>query len=226
PACGGGGGDGLLVQAPAPAPAPAAAPAPAPAAAPFSAATACAGMSTSALAAVFPEAKTTIKTAVLQAGTATVPENCQVDGQINARTGVDGLPYAINFRLRLPTVWNQRFYMQGGGGTDGSVPDATAVMAQGYATIGTDSGHDNTLDNNPNAGGTGAFGVDPQARVDFGYNSYDQVAVTGKALVKAYYGSPQTFSYFQGCSEGGREAMLMPQRFPDHFDGVTAGDPT
>jgi feruloyl esterase len=116
--------------------------------------------------------------------------------------------------------------MQGGGGTDGSVPDPTAVTAQGYATIGTDSGHDNTLDNNPNAGGTGAFGVDPQARVDFGYDSYDQVAVTGKALVKAYYGSAQAFSYFQGCSEGGREAMLMPQRFPDHFDGVIAGDPT
>jgi feruloyl esterase len=202
------------------------APAPAPAPAPFSAATACAGMTTSALAAVFPAARTTIKSATLQAATATVPENCQVDGQINARTGVDGLPYAINFRLRLPTAWNQRFYMQGGGGTDGSVPDPTAITAQGYATIGTDSGHDNKLDNDPNAGGTGAFGVDPQARVDFGYNSYDQVAVTGKALVKAYYGSPQAFSYFQGCSEGGREAMLMPQRFPDHFDGVIAGDPT
>ena len=192
----------------------------------FNAATACAGMTTPALAAVFPAARTTLKSAVLQAATATLPEHCQVDGQINARTGVDGLPYAINFRLRLPTTWNQRFYMQGGGGTDGTVPDPTTVLAQGYATIGTDSGHDNTLDNNPNAGGTGAFGVDPQARIDFGYNSFDQVAVTGKALVKSYYGAPQAYSYFQGCSEGGREAMLMSQRFPDHFDGVIAGDPT
>ncbi len=68
--------------------------------------------------------------------------------------------------------------------------------------------------------------MDPQARIDFGYNSFDQVARTGKALVKRYYGAAQSYSYFQGCSEGGREAMLMPQRFPDNFDGVIAGDPT
>src|SRR6476469_9909347 len=64
----------------------------------FSAATACAGMTSSALASLFPAANTTIQAAVLQAGTATLPEHCQVDGQINARTGVDGQPYAINFR--------------------------------------------------------------------------------------------------------------------------------
>ena len=116
--------------------------------------------------------------------------------------------------------------MLGGGGTDGVLIDPAAMLAQGYATIGTDSGHDNVVDNDLNAGGTASFGVDPQARIDFAYNSYDQVARTGKALLKSYFGKPQNFSYFQGCSEGGREAMLMSQRFPENFDRIIAGDPT
>jgi feruloyl esterase len=192
---------------------------------PQNAASACAGMTTANLASVFPAAKTSLKSTVFQPATATIPEHCQIDGQINPRTGIDGQAYAINFRMRLPTAWNERFFMQGGGGTNGNLVDPTAMLAQGYATIGTDSGHDNTVDNNPNAGGTGSFGVDPQARIDFAYNSYDQVAQTGKALVKSYIGTAQRYSYFQGCSEGGREGMLMSQRFPEHFDGIVAGDP-
>ncbi len=197
----------------------------APAITPLTAASACAGMTSANLAAVFPAAKTSLKATVFQAATATVPEHCQIDGQINPRTGIDGQAYAINFRLRLPTAWNERFFMQGGGGTNGTLVDPTAMLAQGYATIGTDSGHDNAVDNNPNAGGTGSFGVDPQARIDFAYNAYDQVAQTGKALLKSYFGKAQSYSYFQGCSEGGREGMLMSQRFPEHFDGIVAGDP-
>jgi hypothetical protein len=193
---------------------------------PQTAASACAAMTSANLAAIFPAAKTSLKAAVFQAATATVPEHCQIDGQINPRTGIDGQAYAINFRLRLPTAWNERFFMQGGGGTNGTLVDPTTMLAQGYATIGTDSGHDNAVDNNPNAGGTGSFGVDPQARIDFAYNAYDQVAQTGKALVKSYFGKPQKYSYFSGCSEGGREAMLMSQRFPENFDGIVAGDPT
>ena len=193
--------------------------------APGDAAAACAAMTTANLSSAFPVARTSIKSNVFQAATATVPEHCQVDGHINPRTGIDGQAYAINFRLRLPTAWNERFYMQGGGGTNGILIDPEAMLSQGYATIGTDSGHDNAVDNNPNAGGTGSFGVDPQARIDFAYNAYDQVAQTGKALVRIYFGRAQRYSYFQGCSEGGREGMLMSQRFPWHFDGIVAGDP-
>ena len=122
-----------------------------------------------------PVAKAVIKTAVLNAATSSLPEHCQIDGAINERTGADGQQYAIKFRLRLPTDWNGRFYMGGGGGTNGTLVDPTSVLAMRYATIGTDSGHDNSIDNNPNAGGTASFGVDPQARIDFAYNSYDQV---------------------------------------------------
>ena len=68
--------------------------------------------------------------------------------------------------------------------------------------------------------------LDPQARVDFAYNAYDQVTQVGKALVAALLpASAASHSYFVGCSEGGREAMLMTQRFPQHYDGVVAGDP-
>jgi hypothetical protein len=179
-----------------------------------------------------PNASTVIGTATFTAATATVAEHCLINGSINSRTGVDGQHYAINFRLRLPTVWNGRLYMGGGGGTDGTIVDpvtttvgGTTLTSLGYATLGTDGGHDNTVDNNPNAGGTASFGADPQARIDFGFNAIDQTAQVGKALVAKYYGKAASKSYFVGCSEGGREAMVMSQRFPTYFDGIVAGDP-
>jgi hypothetical protein len=167
-----------------------------------------------------------IKSAVLQPATDALPAHCQIDARINSRTGVDGQPYAINFRLRLPEAWNKRFFMSGGGGTNGTLIDPVAQLKLGYATIGTDSGHDNTVDNKPSAGGSASFGVDPQARIDFAYNAYDQVTRAGKVLTQSYYGQGPSYAYFQGCSEGGREALLMSQRFPMHYDGIIAGDPT
>ncbi|MEN9671384.1 MAG: hypothetical protein RL018_1661, partial [Pseudomonadota bacterium] len=155
-----------------------------------------------------------------------LPEHCQVDGKINPRTGIDGKPYAINFRLRMPSQWNNRFYMGGGGGINGVLIDPVAQLKQGFVTIGTDSGHDNSIHNDPQAGGTASFGVDPQARMDFAFNAYDQVTRTGKALTEAFYATPAKYSYFEGCSEGGREALLMAQRFPQHYDGIVSGAPT
>jgi feruloyl esterase len=189
-------------------------------------ATACPGLSSAAVAQGLPVAKTNISKAALVAATATAPEHCQVDGEINRRTGLDGQSYAIRFRLRMPTsTWNGRFFMGGGGGTNGTLVDPIARLSEGYATIGTDGGHDNAVNNVATAGGTSSFGVDPQARVDFAYNAYDQVTQVGKALVDRFYQQSPKYSYFVGCSEGGREAMLMTQRFPAHYDGVVAGDP-
>lgn len=170
--------------------------------------------------------RTQIRNAVFEAATESLPAHCRIDGDINARTGVDGQAYAIRFRLRLPQDWNRRFYMGGGGGINGILVDPVERMKQGYATIGTDSGHDNARNSRIDAGATAAFGLDPQARTDFAYNAYDQVTRAGKALTRAYYGQPQRFAYFQGCSEGGREALLMSQRFPEHYDGIVAGAPT
>jgi pimeloyl-ACP methyl ester carboxylesterase len=169
--------------------------------------------------------KVVITSAVLNAATQGLPEHCLVNGKINERLGVGGQTYAIKFRVRMPTAWNERFYMGGGGGSNGTVVDPTSVLPLGFVTIGTDSGHDNATNNDPNVGGTNIFSIDPQARIDFSYNSYDQTVRVGKQLVDIYYGRKPKFSYFVGCSEGGAEAMLMAQTFPRHFDGIVAGDP-
>jgi feruloyl esterase len=161
-----------------------------------------------------------------RSATATEPEHCRIDGEINRRTGTDGQSYAIRFRLRMPTsTWNGRFFMGGGGGTNGNLVDPTSRLAEGYATIGTDGGHDNPTNSVATADGTSAFGLDYQARVDFAYNAYDKVTQVSKALVNAFYKQDPKYSYFVGCSEGGREGMLMTQRFPSHYDGVVAGAP-
>jgi feruloyl esterase len=170
--------------------------------------------------------QTQIRAAVFEAATDALPAHCRIDGDIDARIGVDGQPYAIGFRLRLPSDWNRRFYMGGGGGINGVLIDPVDRMKQGYATIGTDAGHDNARNSRADMGATAAFGLDPQARIDFAWNAYDQVTRAGKALTRAWYGQPQRHAYFQGCSEGGREALLMSQRFPEHYDGIVAGAPT
>jgi pimeloyl-ACP methyl ester carboxylesterase len=91
--------------------------------------------------------------------------------------------------------------------------------------VSTDSGHDNTINNDPLMNGAQTFGFDPQARLDLGYQSYDLVTQTAKALIRAYYGKLPEKSYYAGCSEGGREGLMMSQRFPEHFDGILAVGP-
>ncbi len=171
--------------------------------------------------------------AVAQPANQTIAAHCLIEGAMNERvSSLDGQPYAIKFRMRLPVLWNEKFYMAGGGGSNGTLNDASgpitgyvSALARGYAVIVTDSGHDNAVNTDPARGGGSAFGMDPQARIDFGYHSYDLVAQLGKFLATAFYAKKPRHSYFVGCSEGGREAMVMVQRFPAHFDGVIAGCP-
>jgi pimeloyl-ACP methyl ester carboxylesterase len=163
--------------------------------------------------------------------TAPVPAHCHVQGKIAERTGIDGKPYAIGFDLRMPAAWNGRFFFQGGGGTDGTLRDAVGqltgggntgnALLQGYAVVFTDTGH---LDE-PGPDGPYRFGLDPQARLDNGYNSMAQTGRVAKALIAAHYAKAPERSYFVGCSNGGRQAMMMAQRYPDMFDGVIASAP-
>ena len=165
----------------------------------------------------------------------TLPRHCHIVGALNERTSaVDGKAYAVKFRLRMPTSWNGRFFMQGGGGSNGTLGDATGplggqqtstALAQGFAVVATDSGHDNAVNSDPAWAGASAYGRDPQSRVDFGYRAYDLTTQAGKAVVGKFYGRAPDKSYFVGCSEGGREAALMSQRFPQHYDGIVAGAP-
>lgn len=152
----------------------------------------------------------------------------KVAGQTDAQT-----TYAIAFQVNLPSDWNGRLFFSGGGGTDGSVPDTTGTVVNGeavnpllagYVTASDDSGHSaNNTDNNN--GGGAAFGLDNQARIDFGYNAIGLTKKLSNLLISRYYGKAQSYSYFAGCSEGGREAMMVSQRFGNEFDGVLAGDP-
>jgi hypothetical protein len=179
-----------------------------------------------------------IASAVLNPATATLPEHCQLQGTIDGgRAGYGPTPgdstsaslnqtYAIRWMLRLPSKWNGRFYFAGGGGTNGNVGDALggSALANGYAVVSQDSGHDNAVNVTAEAA-TATFGYDPRARSDFGYRSYDQVTQLAKALIRLHYGRRPEFSYYVGCSEGGREGLVMSQRFPWHFDGIVSGNP-
>jgi feruloyl esterase len=181
-----------------------------------------------------PVPNTVVTSATAVAATPTVPAHCLVTGTINAgRVGKETSPgapvsrytYAINWQARLPDAWNSKFYMPGGGGTDGSVPGTTTRLRLGYAAAANDSGHSNAVNNDPLAGGSASFGTDYLARVDFAYNAIDLTTRTAKRLVEIYYADAPEYSYFEGCSMGGREAMMVTQRFPSYFNGVVSGDP-
>lgn len=179
---------------------------------------------------------TVMKSAMIMAATSAsaarprppvLPEHCVVTGEIEPRIGVDGVRYGINFELRLPRDWNGRLQFMGVGGTAGYIPpaigaasgDAAPALAQGYAVVTSDMGHKGR-----NAGDA-SFGLDPQARIDWGYRAVDVVTVAAKVLVRRYYGKAPAYSYFVGCSGGGRQAMMAALRNPEHFDGVVAGAP-
>ena len=153
------------------------------------------------------------------------PAYCLVKGAIDKRTGADGRPYAIQFEMRLPEGWNGKLLDQGGGGTDGVVRPAvgsssrgaTPGLVHGYAVISTDGGHP--------GGGDTLFGHEQQARLDYAYNSIGESVRVAKQLIAIYYGKAPAKSYFAGCSNGGREAMMAVERYPLEFDGAVAGDP-
>lgn len=170
---------------------------------------------------------TLVADGVASAGGTPMLAHCLVKGEINPRSGVNGVHHGINFELRLPLTWNGRFQFQGGGGVDGVVREAfgtlregvTPALAQGAAVISSDMGHTGTSTRDA------TFGLDPQARIDWGYNAVDKTTQLGKALVERFYGKPPNHSYYVGCSGGGRQGMMASQRLPQHFDGVVSGAP-
>ena len=181
---------------------------------------------------------TTLRITKAQVEPATPAEksHCLVEGAMNERvSAVDGKPYAIKFRMRmpLPENWNGKFFMQSVGGFVGIVDTAyglyygmtSTAFSRDYAVIVQDAGHDNAVNSDPAAGGPSAFARDPQARIDFGHNSYHVVVQVGKAIVNAYYAKAPAHTYFLSCSDGGRQAVGIAQRYPNDFDGIVAGAP-
>lgn len=162
-----------------------------------------------------------------------LPAHCEVFGVLQERTGVNGAKYAIRFHMRLPTDWNHRFFFQGGGGSNGEIGDATGfvgpaftpALAQGYAVLTQDSGHDNATNTDPAFNGPLAFGFDPIARSNYGDLSLKLTAQTGKEVLVHFYGEKPRYSFFVGCSKGGQEGMVFAQRYPEEFDGIVAAAP-
>lgn len=172
--------------------------------------------------------------------TGPLPAHCLVRGTADARTGQDGSSYAIGFEVRMPTTgWNGRFFFQGSGGSAGALATAYGnlrgnlvdssgiptdnALSRGFAVATTDSGHLAVA--GTDAQNQNLFGMDPQARIDYGYNAVARTTAIAKALVTKRYGTAADHSYFVGCSNGGRDAMVASQRLPNEFDGVYALNP-
>jgi Tannase and feruloyl esterase len=197
------------------------------AASPASPPTDCAALQQAAPAGVVITAARVVEAAAERAGTLPIPAHCLVTAEFGTRIGVGGVRYATRFELRLPQAWNGRFQFMGGGGTDGSVRPAWGfasngsppALAAGYAVVSSDFGHQATDPRDA------SFGLDPQARTDWGYNSLIQVTHAAKAMVRTHYGRAPQYSYYAGCSGGGRQAMLAAQRLPQEYDGILAGAP-
>ena len=126
----------------------------------------------------------------------------------------------IGLEVWLPaSTWNGRYQQAGNGGFAGAVPfgSLAAAIAGGFAAAGTDDGH---------IGGTATFAPGHHQQViDFGFRALKETTDSAKAVIAAFYGSGPARSYFVGCSDGGREALMEAQRFPDDFDGISAGAP-
>lgn len=158
---------------------------------------------------------------------AALPAHCRVEGILDARTGVGGKTYGIGFAMSLPENWTGQFLQMGGGGLNGTVATPAGAqsagdkpaLARGYAVVSTDSGHKGT------GAFDGSFMQDQQALLDFEYVAIGRTTVLAKQIIEAYYQKPPDHSYYVGCSTGGREAMIMTQRFPLYFDGVVSGAP-
>lgn len=143
-----------------------------------------------------------------------VPIYCKVSGT---------LAPSLNFEMRLPENWNGKLHYGGGGGYNGSIPGLAGTnlvaLNMGYATVSSDSGHQGS-------GLSAAFALnDAYAAQLFGSLSVPTVTSTALELIKTAYGKSPTQSYFEGCSNGGREALMNVQRYPNLFDGVIARAP-
>ena len=160
----------------------------------------------------------TLMSARLVAQAGDVPEHCHIEGF---------LPTEIGFEINLPLAWNARLYMYGNGGYSGEDPTAPSIqskrdnaLANGFATAWTDTGH-RALSH---PGGTFA-----QSHVALTNHAYLAVHLTvefAKQLAAAFYGSAPSFSYWDGCSTGGRQGVMEAYRFPTDFNGILAAAPT
>ena len=160
------------------------------------------------------------------AGTFTPPEGkpieklpafCRVAGVIKPTNDSQ-----IQFEVWMPSSgWNGKFQGIGNGGFAGSISFSAmgGAVSHGYATASTDTGHHGIA---PDA--SWALGH-PEKIVDFGHRAIHETAEKAKTLIRSFYGEQPKRSYFSSCSNGGRQALMEAQRYPDDYDGIIAGAP-
>jgi hypothetical protein len=146
-----------------------------------------------------------------------LPPFCRVAGSIQPTADSD-----IQFEAWMPLQnWNEKFQGTGNGGFAGSLSYGAiaGALRQGYAAATTDTGH--------KGGGTDARWAlnHPEKIIDFGWRGIHEMTVQSKALIRAFYGKGPKRSYFNSCSNGGRQALMEAQRFPEDYDGIIAGAP-
>ncbi len=126
----------------------------------------------------------------------------------------------IKIEVWMPVSgWNGKYQAVGNGGWSGAISGGAMeeALRSGYATSSTDTGHE---------GGSASFALGhPEKLIDYAYRSEHEMTVKAKAIIAAFYGSAPKFSYWNGCSAGGKQALKEAQRFPDDFDGIIAGAP-
>ena len=146
-----------------------------------------------------------------------LPAFCRV--QITSRPTSNS---AIGIEVWLPENWNGKYLQSGNGGFAGTVPYTALArnIQRGYAAAGTDDGHADPV-------GTDASWAlgHPQKIIDFGFRALKETTDKAKTVIKAFAGTGPQYSYFAGCSDGGREALMEGQRYPNDFDGIVVGDP-
>ncbi|MDC0715102.1 tannase/feruloyl esterase family alpha/beta hydrolase [Stigmatella sp. ncwal1] len=147
----------------------------------------------------------------LVVATGTVPEYCNVIAKI---------PPQLNFEARLPSQWNGKLHYNGGGGFSGMMtPPSVEALSKGFADVGSDAGHSA----DPFTAGWAMN--DQVALVNFAFASVPTVTNATREILKVRYGKDADRSYFEGCSNGGREALMMAQRYPAQFDGIISRAP-
>ena len=160
---------------------------------------------------------TELRTRVVPAA-GVAPAHCRVNGVISPEVG---------FEVNLPDKWNGRFYMIGNGGHAGQGPDdpgrateRAIALQNGFAFATTNTGHD--AQKEPQA----TFVLsNPQKAIDYAYRAVHMTATTSKRIAAEYYGKSVSHSYWNSCSNGGRQGLIEAQRFPDDFDGIVANAP-
>ncbi|HEV3315496.1 MAG TPA: tannase/feruloyl esterase family alpha/beta hydrolase [Candidatus Angelobacter sp.] len=146
-----------------------------------------------------------------------VPAFCRVIAEIKPAKDSN-----IKIEVWMPiSGWNGKYQGLGNGGFAGMIgyPGMAVAVSRGYATAGTDTGHAGS--------GTDASWAlgHPEKVIDFGFRAIHEMTLKAKAIIQAFYGDSPKRSYFASCSNGGREALMEAQRFPEDYDGILAGAP-